>query len=102
MPRTNAYGIADLFALVSRLLAPLVDPLRAEFAVKAIDRPRPTTPPQPTADPAAATPVKQSEPLFVRKPAGKKWRYVVAPTHARGEKFRKLVTGRRVKYEPCL
>ena len=72
MPRTHAYGLLDMFALVSRLLAPFVDPLRAEFAVTAIDRPRPTTPPQPAPTPEPVVPaveptadVPVSEPVIV-------------------------------------
>jgi hypothetical protein len=47
----TTYGILDLLALAGQLLAPFVDPLRAGFAVKAIDHPRPTTPPQPEPKP---------------------------------------------------
>lgn len=146
MPRTHAYGLPDLFALVARLLAPFVDPLRAEFASQGIDRPRPTTPPQPAPTPEPVVPVALPtadmpvsepvivystavvtaeaensagepersptpsatsdasapvEPLFVRKPAGKKWRYVAAPPNVRGTTFRKLVKGRRTTYEPA-
>ena len=61
MPRTHTYGILNLFALVEKLLAPFVDPLRAEFEAKAMDCQRPSTPPaevtptpeEPTAVPAA-------------------------------------------------
>lgn len=86
MPRTHAYGLLDLFALVEKLLAPFVDPLRAEFAVKAVDRPRPTPPPaevtptpaEPTAAPAAEpTPeVPVSVPVVVYSAA------VVVPAEA--------------------
>lgn len=48
----KTYGLIDLFTLAARLLAPFTDAIRAEFAVKAIARPRPSTPPQPTPTPA--------------------------------------------------
>lgn len=58
MPRTHAYGLIDLFALVAKLLAPFVDPLRAEFARRgegatggeaACETPATTIPPEPAA-----------------------------------------------------
>ncbi len=139
MPRT--YGLLDLFTLAANLLAPFVDPLRAEFATRptptpaappapaqvpavkpapAVEVPTPSPQPEdvPVAEPVlifarvavaeepaqvvADVPATEAEPVvYVRKPAGKKWRYVVAPPNARGTTFRKRMTGRRTTYEPC-
>jgi len=168
----KTYELADLFALVAKLLAPFVDALRAEFATRRhlSESQRGTVaasisnmqrgnqpdskcrnsdicPPPVSATEAAkmlnvhrdtvvtakrvqrdgipelveqvragelslhaaeVMPVVEAqadatpEPLYVRKPAGKKFRYVVAPPNARGTTFRKRVTGRRTTYEPCL